>query len=70
MAQWKPRPNVENIWKSTGQGAATTLLAAVDKGYEGMAGCIWRTVGLLGQQRMAMLVISLMILTGSRRLDF
>ncbi len=35
MAQWEPRPNVENVLKSTGQGAATTLLAAVDKVYEG-----------------------------------
>ena len=35
MAQWKSRPNVENILKSTEQGAATTVLAAVGKEYEG-----------------------------------
>ena len=34
MAQWKSRPNVENILKSTEQGAATTALAAVGKEYE------------------------------------
>jgi NAD(P)-dependent dehydrogenase (short-subunit alcohol dehydrogenase family) len=35
MAQWKARPNVENILKSMEQGAATSVLAAVGKDYEG-----------------------------------
>lgn len=35
MEQWKARPNVENMLKSPEQGAATTVLAAVGKGYEG-----------------------------------
>ncbi|MCJ1396479.1 hypothetical protein MMC18_009369 [Xylographa bjoerkii] len=34
MKQWKARPNVENILKSSEQGAATTVLAAVGKMYE------------------------------------
>lgn len=35
MKQWKTRPNVENMLKSTEQGAATSVLAAVAKIYEG-----------------------------------
>ena len=34
MAAWKARPNVDNILKSTEQGAATTVLAAVGTEYE------------------------------------
>ena len=33
--QWRARPNIENIVKSNEQGAATTVLAAVGKEYEG-----------------------------------
>ncbi len=35
MAQWKAMPGVENNLKSTEQGAATSVLAAVGKEYEG-----------------------------------
>ena len=35
MAQWKERPNVDNILKSHEQGAATTVMAAIGKEYEG-----------------------------------
>ena len=35
MKEWKARPNVENMLKSTEQGAATSVLAAVGKVYEG-----------------------------------
>ena len=35
MEQWKARPNVDNILKSPAQGAATSVLAAVGKVYEG-----------------------------------
>lgn len=35
MAQWMARPGVEQILKSTEQGAATSVLAAVGKAYEG-----------------------------------
>ena len=35
MKEWKARPNVEDFMKSTEQGAATTVLAAVGKEYEG-----------------------------------
>jgi NAD(P)-dependent dehydrogenase (short-subunit alcohol dehydrogenase family) len=35
MTQWKARPGVDNILKSTEQGAATSVLAAVGKEYEG-----------------------------------
>jgi len=35
LAQWKSRPNVDNIVKSNEQGAATSVLAAVGKEYEG-----------------------------------
>lgn len=34
MKQWKARPNVDNLLKSTEQGAATSILAAVGKVYE------------------------------------
>ncbi len=34
MKQWKARPNVDNMLKSTEQGAATSVLAAVGKVYE------------------------------------
>ena len=34
MKQWKARPNVENFLKSTEQGAATSILAAIGKVYE------------------------------------
>ncbi|KAK4693809.1 hypothetical protein P7C71_g3654, partial [Lecanoromycetidae sp. Uapishka_2] len=35
MAEWKSRPNVDNFVKSPEQGAATSVLAAVGKDYEG-----------------------------------
>ncbi|MCJ1407361.1 peroxiredoxin 1 [Ptychographa xylographoides] len=35
MKQWKARPNVDNILKSPEQGAATSVLAAVGKWFEG-----------------------------------
>jgi NAD(P)-dependent dehydrogenase (short-subunit alcohol dehydrogenase family) len=35
MAEWKARPNVNNLLKSLEQGAATSVLAAVGKEYEG-----------------------------------
>jgi NAD(P)-dependent dehydrogenase (short-subunit alcohol dehydrogenase family) len=35
MAEWKARPGVENFIKSTEQGAATSVLAAVGREYEG-----------------------------------
>ena len=35
MAQWKSNPGVDNLLKSTEQGAATSVLAAVGKEYEG-----------------------------------
>lgn len=35
MAEWKKRPNVDNKMKSSEQGAATTVLAAVGKEFEG-----------------------------------
>jgi NAD(P)-dependent dehydrogenase (short-subunit alcohol dehydrogenase family) len=35
MAMWKARPGVENNLKSTEQGAATSVLAALGKEYEG-----------------------------------
>lgn len=35
MAEWKKRPNVDNILKRPEQGAATSVLAAVGKEYEG-----------------------------------
>ncbi|TKA72822.1 hypothetical protein B0A49_05289 [Cryomyces minteri] len=38
MEQWKSRPGVDNFMKSTEQGAATTVLAAVGRVYEGKGG--------------------------------
>ncbi|TKA80098.1 hypothetical protein B0A49_02443 [Cryomyces minteri] len=38
MEQWKSRPGVDNFMKSTAQGAATTVLAAVGRVYEGRGG--------------------------------
>lgn len=35
MEEWKATPNVENLLKSVEQGAATSVLAAVGKEYEG-----------------------------------
>lgn len=35
MKEWKARPGVDKVLKSTEQGAATTVLAAVGKVYEG-----------------------------------
>ena len=35
MQEWKSRPNIEDFMKSPEQGAATTVLAAVGKEYEG-----------------------------------
>ncbi|KAL3420735.1 WW domain-containing oxidoreductase [Phlyctema vagabunda] len=35
MKQWKSNPDVDNFMKSTAQGAATTVLAAVGKDFEG-----------------------------------
>ena len=35
MEQWKARPNVDNLMKSTEQGAATSVLVAVGKESEG-----------------------------------
>jgi hypothetical protein len=38
MGQWKKNPDVEKYMKSTEQGAATTVLAAIGKEYEGVGG--------------------------------
>ena len=46
MAMWKARPGVENILKSTEQGAATSVLAAVGKEYEGTGRLYFEDCGL------------------------
>ncbi len=38
-AEWKERPGVDNYIKSSAQGAATTVLAAVGKEFEGTGRC-------------------------------
>ena len=48
IAQWKSRPNVENILKSTEQGAAITVLAAVGKEYEGKGRLYLENSGIAG----------------------
>jgi NAD(P)-dependent dehydrogenase (short-subunit alcohol dehydrogenase family) len=48
LAQWKSRPGVDNFMKSSEQGAATSVLAAVGKEYEGKGRVYFEDCDLAG----------------------
>lgn len=67
MEQWKARPSVENVLKSTEQGAATSVLAAVGRGYEGKGRLHLEDCDMAGLTRMGRRDMQGMLLIRGRR---